>query len=338
MKNKASYDMVTALMKKRILFLSFIFVLFLLHFQATESKKHLVDRVVAVINNDVITQSEFDAIFRPIYEQMQSAYQGPDFDRQIQDVRLKLLNQMIEDRLVYQESKKMGIEVPDAEVNEEMKRFKKQFPDEATFMRGIEEEGIGIKQIEQRLRERIAIQNLHEGYIRAKVVVAPTAVEQYYKEHPNEFDEKEKVEVWIITFVKSEEASEKGTTDEAAKKRAQKTLRELKDGLDFTEAAKRYSEDTHAKEGGYLGFIEKGNLVANIEKIIFALPPGGLTDVLETERAYHIFKVGNKTPAKGKSFEEAKELIYELLYRKKAHERFLEWMEELKKKSFISIR
>jgi parvulin-like peptidyl-prolyl isomerase len=305
--------------------------------QAAQEER-LVDRVVAVVNNEVITQSEFDSVFRPVYQQIQQAYQGPDLDREAQDVRLKLLNQLIEDRLVFQEAKKLGVKVDDSEIQEELAAFKKQFKNEADFQEQIQMEGIKIKDIEERLRERLSIEKLHDAFIRGKVVVSPSEIEKYYKENPGEFAEKEKVEAWIITLPKNPDAISKGTMDEAAKKQAEKLAKILKKEANFEEIARKYSQDSHAKDGGHLGFIEKGSLVGNIEQALFSLPAGSVSDVLETEQAYHIFKVGQKSPPRQKTYEESKDQIREFIFRKKAHERFVQWMEELKKKSYISIR
>ena len=120
-------------MKRKAVFLFFVF--FFLRSSLYGESKQLVDRVCAVVNNEVITQSEFDMIFRPVYDQVTKAYQGADLQRELETVRLKLLNQMIEDRLVYQEAQKLGIKVSDSEIQEEIANFKKQFPDPATFER-----------------------------------------------------------------------------------------------------------------------------------------------------------------------------------------------------------
>lgn len=304
----------------------------------SEDKQYLLDRVVAVVNNEVVTQSEFDAIFRPIYEQVKRAYQGSDLNRELQDIRMKLLNQLIEDKLVAQEAKKLGIEVGESEIREEMANFKKQFGDEAAFLRKMEEEHVRLGDIEARFRERIAIEKLHQYLIRGRIVISPNEVEDYYRSHGEEFNDKEKIQLWAITFPKSNEATEKGMMDERAKKQAEQVLAGLKKGADFATLAKKYSQDAHAQEGGLIGFVARGDLVPNIEEVIFSLPAGGISDVLETERAYHLFKVGEKTAAKSRAFDEVRDEIHNLLFRQRAHERFMGWMEELKKKSYISIR
>ena len=101
---------------------------------------------------------------------------------------------------------------------------------------------------------------------------------------------------------------------------------------------KQYSQDGHASSGGYVGFVEQGDLVESMDEVIFSLLPGNISDVLESEQGYHLFKVGKRIPRKEKSFEEASEEIRDKVFRQKAHERFEQWMTDLKKRAFISIR
>ena len=300
--------------------------------------RQLVDRVAAVVNSEVITQSEFDTVFRPIYEQIKQAYQGSNLQGELEKVRLQLLNQVIEDRLVYQEAQKMGIVVTDDEIEQELSAFKSQFPDEATFEKELGRSGITISDLEKRIRERVAITRLHQHVIRGRTNVLPSEIEKYYADHPGEFAQKEQVKIWGMTLRKSDEAIQKGTTDETIRRRAGKFVAELKQGADFEEYAKKYSQDAQAQQGGLIGFVGKGDLVHNIDEAIFSLPENSISDVLETENAYHIFKIGEKKSAAAQTFEEAKDEIENKLFREKAHERFVAWMDELKKKSFISIR
>lgn len=315
-------------------------ILFLIGFipAVHAAEKQLVDRVMAVVNKEVITQSEFDAVFRPIYEEVRKAGEGQDLNREINELRLRLLNQMIEDRLVAQEAKKLGVEVSAEEVAGELQQLKSEFPDETAFYEQMKSEGIEIADIEQRFRERLAIEKFHEYIIRGKTAVSPEEVEQYYKDHPEEFDRKEQVKVSVITLRKSEEAVRKGVMDETAKAQAGRLLKDLKKGADFEALAKKYSQDTYARNGGMVGFLERGHTKGSLEEVLFSLSPGSISDVLETEEAYHIFKVHEKMEAKHQTFEEMRPQIHQFLFRKKAHERFMVWMEDLKKKSFISIR
>jgi len=325
-------------MKRKIILFLIFFVANIPFSQAANDKQLLVDRVLAVVNDQVITQSEFEVVYRPIYEQMRQAAQGPELAKELERVRIQLLNQMIEDKLVYMESQKMGIEVTDVEVQEEIDSFINQYPDKKEFEKQLAMDGITMTDLKKRFKERVAIQKLHEGFIRSQIAVTPQAVEEAYQKHQDEFNDKEKVEVWVLTINKNPGAIQSGTMDEVAKSKTMRMMQDLKAGTNFSSLAKQYSEDAHAEKEGYLGFVEKGSFVGKLDEVLFSLPQDSISDVLETENGYHIFKIGIKVPPRKKTFDEVKSEIRNQLYREKAHEKFVEWMTELKKKSYISIK
>jgi len=325
-------------MKKTSL-LIVLFTLFVLRApQAFADKELLVDRVVAIVNDEVITQSQFDVVFRPIYQQLIQTYQGDQLKKELQKTRIKFLSQLIEDKLVYSEAKALGIEASESEVRDEMGAFKKQFSDDKEFEKQLRMDGMTVTDIENRFRERIAIEKLHHFVIRKQVIVTPSEVEKYYQENAKEFIAPERIELWVITAPKDRGAVETGMMDEKAKSKAERLLQDLRSGADFETLASEYSEDSHAEKGGYIGIIGKGDLVKSIDDILFALSPNEISDVLETDIAYHIFKVGKKMEQDEKNFEEAKDQVREFLFRKKSHEKFVEWMDDLKERSYISIR
>ena len=337
MKSIKGCDIVQNSMKRLLLFLSIFFILFT-NRAFCENNRQLVDRVAAIVNGEAITQSEFDVVFRPIYEQIKQNYRGPNLERELETIRLKLLNQLIEDRLVYQEAQKLGITVSDAEVEEELQAFRSQFQSEDVFQKEMEASGVAMSEIERRIRERISISKLHQSVIHSKAMVSPAEAEQYYQAHPEEFVQKEEAELWSLTIRKGDEAIKKGIMDESAKKKAESLVKQLKQGANFEKLAKENSKDSRASQGGSMGFVRRGMMTSNIDKVVFSLPEGSLSDILETEEAYHIFKIGKKHKASKKTFEEVKDEVTEKLFRTKAHERFASWMEDLKKRSYISIR
>ncbi len=325
-------------MKKRCLFLIIFLFIFLSQLVGGQEDKHLVERVLAVVNNEVITQSEFDAVFRPIFEEINQKYQGADRNEQLQDVRIRLLNQMIEDRLVAIEAKRLGIEVSDAEVREEIDAFKSQFPDPAVFEEEMKKDGLTLSTIEKRFRERLAIEKLHQMVIRGQALVTPSEIEEYYKLHEKEFVTKPTMEAWIITVRKSDAAVRQGIADERAKSKIEGLRKELKTGKDFTALARAHSDDDRAEQGGFLGTVERGDLIEEFDAVLFSLGENRFSEIFETEISYHILKSGKSRPPKALGFEEVKDDIYDHLYRQKSHAKFVEWMDELKKKSHISVR
>jgi len=304
---------------------------------AADGEREVLDKVVAIVNDEVITQSELDQLLGPVYEQFRKVYTGSDFTRKIEEARYGLLMQLIEDRLVYQEAKRLGVEVTEEEINERMEGFKEKFKKEE-FERLLREQGLSLSKLKERYREQIAIRKLHQMEVRGKVIVTPLEVEDFYKQHKDEFSEEEKIRVRTITVRKNQDAIDEKIEDPEARRKADEILGRIYNGESFEELAKTVSEDTKAKEGGDLGFMTRGELLPSIEEVVFNLRIGDVSPVLGTDMGYHIFKIVERQEKKEKSFEDVEKGVHEILMRKKSQERFKEWIEELKTNAYISLR
>jgi len=323
-------------MKKPILFLllSMMLTMPLAH----AAQEELLDRVVAVVNDEVITQAELDTFLRPIYEQYSKEYSGQELVKAINDVRQKILSQMIEDKLVYQEAVLMGIEVKDEDVEKEFQAFKAKMDKPEDLDALLEREGLTMKALRERLKKQTMVRQLQDREIRSKVIVSPTEVEDYYKKNPDQFKIKERVRVKSLTIKKSEEAREKGLTDEKAKQRIELLAQKIRIYRNFDQIVKDFSEDSHAKQDGLGEWIERGAMIESVDDVIFKASIGEVTGVVETPIGYHIFRVEAREPEKTRYFEEVKDQIGGYLFQEKSNVRFREWMEEVKKAAYISIK
>ncbi len=303
-------------------------------FGATE----VLDKVVAVVNDEVITQSELDQFLAPIYDQYKSnnLSQG-ELASKMNEARQSLLNQLIEDKLVYQEAKRLGVQVTEEEVTARLNEFKEKFKSD-DFEKLLVSQGLTISKLRDRYREQLAIQKLHQHEVRSKVIVTPKDIEGYYRSHLDKFSKKESVRARTITIRKSEDPVKKKEEDAMAKASADEILRQLYGGANFEDLAKQYSQDTKAASGGELGIVERGDLVNPIDGVVFNLKPGEISPVLETDMGFHIFKIEEKNEQETKTMEAVRDQIQDLVFREKSHIRFKEWMEELKKNAYISIR
>ncbi len=322
-------------------FLVLIVFIFLGHTSQVYAEGQVLDRVVAVVNDDAITQSELDSYLRPLYLQMKTEYKGQDdlINRQINDARGKLLNQMIEDRLVYQKAKEMKIEVAETELDQEMASFKRRFKSDAEFEANMRQEGFSLRSVKDKLSRQIMIRRLHDREVRSHVIVSPMEVEAYYKEHAADFVQKTRVKTRSITVKKSEQAREKGLTDEDSKKRIDEIRQKvIAHPEQFPELAMKNSEDYQALKGGLGDWMEPGSMIPAIEEVIFSLKKGEVSPVIETPMGYHIFRIEDHQDGLTKKFEDVHGQIYDHIYREKAKKRFDEWMEELKREAYISLR
>jgi len=295
-----------------------------------------VDRIVAVVNDEPITQSELDSLLVPIYEQYRQAYSGEEFMRKMAEARTNLLNQLIEDRLVAQEAERLGVVVTNEEIEAQINEVKTKFGSDAEFNDFLDEQKVSLAKLRKRYKEQIAIRKLHQYEIHQKIVVSPKEIEDYYNEHLSEFTDKEKLKVKTI-MLRKKEKDEDGT-DPLVRESIDKITEELKTGADFAGLAKQHSEETHAEEGGELGFIESGELIASFDEVLFSLPVGSLSPVLETEIGYHLFLIEAKQEKKVKPLAEIKDEIENILFRTKSKVRFEEWMTDLKDNAYISIK
>jgi len=188
--------------------------------------------------------------------------------------------------------------------------------------RGLEQDKDVLEQIKN-TTEQILVQSLIEKEIIGKVKVEDQEALTYYEENKDNFITKEQVYLYNI-LVETEEV-------------AKDILEKLKAGGDFIELAKEKSTGPSAAEGGDLGYISKGDLIPEIENVVFALEIGSISDIIKSQYGFHILKVTDKKPEVLKTFEEVKEEITPTLLSTKQKEAFDNLLEELKSQVTIEI-
>ena len=303
-----------------------------------EAKQELLDRVVAVVNDDIITQSELDGLLRPLYEQYMRDYSGQTVMKMLAEAQDKLLSQLIEDRLVHQEALNKKLDISETEIEREMIAFRQRFGSEAKLEEALRSENISIKDLQDKLKKQALVRKLHEIEVRSKVVVSPREVEEYFAAHQSEFAAPEQIRITSLTIKKSDESRAKGITDEDAQGRLRALQERAKKGEDFNKLIEESSEDKHADQGGKGNWILRGQMIPAVDEIIFATPEGQMTDVIETPIGYHLFKVVEKQLPVQKTFEQSRDQIYDILFQKKSEERFTRWIEDLRKSAYISVK
>ena len=321
---------------KKVLTITALSLFFSLSHVLAETQ--LLDQVVAVVNEEAITQSELDMLLRPIYEHYKGEYQGQHLFRKLTEARQKLLNQLIEDRLVYQEAKKEKIEVDEIDIDHQVDQFKKQFPTQKEWEEALHKQGMTLGFVRDRFRRQTMVRNLHDREIRSKVVVSPLEIEHYYREHPEEFSKQDRLKVRSITLKKNDDVRAQGLKDEEAWKNIQDFRKKIVEGADFGELAKQFSQDSHASKNGLGDWVEKGDMIPEIDDVIFKLKVGQVSEVIETSMGYHLFLLIERKEGHKRTFEEARDEIHNKLFQQKMEERFNQWMEELKQTAYISIR
>jgi len=198
-------------------------------------------------------------------------------------------------------------------------------------------QGLTYAQYHDKLQEQLEKLKLISMEVRSKIQVGESEMREYYDANQSKYREEDTFRARHIFFKTGEKAS--AADIKRAMTMALLVLSESKNGKDFSELARTYSEDPAArKDGGDLGRFKKGDMQPELEQAIMALKPGEVSELISTPLGLHLIKLEERIPGKLKPFESVKNEIEEQLYRKKSDERFSQWAKELRTKASIDIR
>jgi peptidyl-prolyl cis-trans isomerase C len=284
--------------------------------------------------------------------------QTPD---RLKELKEKLLEQMIDDKLLKQEAKKQKVRVSKRDVEEGIKQVRSRFATEAEFQMELKKEGITEEDFEKRIKEQLMVMKLTEQEIKAKIDPPTEEETKHLYDQINKkiagknlgLPEDEEEDMGKIAQLFKRASSEqvrashiliqldKNATmreKSAALKKIREVKKKLDDGASFRAMVKEYSEDPGSvNRGGDLGYFAKGDMVPEFEKAAFSLPVGGVSNPVLTDFGYHIIKVDEKRASQKFAFEDAKNDLEQFLYQKKAQKKYEKWLKELRSKATIKM-
>jgi len=315
----------------KAIFLTIILLLFLIQ----PSFAQTIDKIVAIVNDEVITQTDLDRVLATIETEYRTIYpDSQEFAQKLKLAKENIVNQMLEEKLVLCEAKKLNIKSNESRIDAQIEQIKENFAGEEEFERALEVQGLTRKDLRDRFRDQEIMKKAVDYFVRSKINIDPIEIKDFFKSQKAEFAQPERAHLKsILIRVDSPDDEYK------ALRSAKRVLVRLRKGDNFEELAKSYSQGASAGEGGDSGFfVEKGELIKEIDEAVFSLNSGEFTDVIKTNQGYRIFKVVEKKPAKPLTFSEAQDVIRQMLYRKKFTEAFKEWIEKLKENAYIMIK
>ena len=293
----------------------------------------VVDKTVATVDGDVILMSEYERRAKPLIEEYEKFLTGPDKEIRIKEFKEKILDQMIDEKVLIHEAKKKNMRVTGKEIQDGIEEIKKRFPTEEEYNQELARQGLVGKKFEEQVKEQLMVIKLIDQEVKAKVV-PPTdsEIEDFYKQNESEMVEPEQVRVRHILIKVGE-----NTDKNQALKKIRDILKETKEGkTSFAELAKKYSEDASAPRGGDIGFFIRGQMVRKFEEVAFALNVGQISDVVETEYGYHIIQCIEKKAAEKKSLEEIRDYLHNFVFQKRMEEHYEKWLRRLRDTASIT--
>jgi peptidyl-prolyl cis-trans isomerase C len=245
------------------------------------------------------------------------------------------LEQLVSAELLYQAAAKLEIKDLDKKIDAKLEQGKSRFKDDKDFKKAIKDLEMDEKDLREYTRRDLLISSFVESAFISKTVVSEADVRSFYDKNQDKFKQSESVKASHILIG----VDAKATIDEKTKARekAEKLKKELAGGADFAALAKGNSTCPSSQQGGDLGFFGKGQMVPAFEKAAFALKPGEVSDVVETQFGYHIIKLTEKKAAATTDFKDVKAKIEEFLKGQKVNESIQKYLEETKKTAKIEL-
>ncbi len=285
-----------------------------------------VDRVLAVVNGEVVTLSDYGRFVA-----------RTDQTAEKEKVSEQYLKTLIEERLILQEAKRKGYDATEEEVSQSIVSFLEQAGiQEKEFQKKIAAENLSMSDYRSLLKENIISLKCIEKEVNAKVVVSSSDLSRYYEKQRTRFRESpEKVLVMAIVMKLSNTPSLTEITD--LKIRSLKVYSEIKNGESFERQVHKYADESVKRLGGVLGEFEKGAMISVLDEKIFSMKEGEVSEPIWTKDGVYILKIAKRTEVVYTPLEKVKDELYAKAYEEKREDVFNVWMKKLWERSSIKI-
>lgn len=303
---------------------------------AIAGTEELIDRIVAVVNNEVITLSDLNKVVALMFAGVDKNQSFTEEQRA--EIQQKALEQLIEKKLIEQKAREFDIKVSDKEVNRAIEDVLKRNNINLEQLEALlKKDGSSLEEYRKMLRSEILQSKVIGREVRSKVTITDKDIQEYYEKNGKQQEKPgEKVRIQQIFFATPPDMMPKQV--EKLSSQLEEIRAKILGGEDFGQMAVKFSQDPSAKEGGDLGYFGRGELLPIIENAAFSLQLGEVSQVLRTPAGLHLIKVIDKKGADEQSgIYSTREEIEESLYRREVDALFMKWMEELKKKAYIKI-
>lgn len=326
--------------------LPFILASLLLYFSmaAPSHGEHIVDRVVAVVNDEVITLSELDRVGREFYNRVKAKAPEPERDRALEQAREEVLSGLIDKTIVRQQAEKLSITVAEEEIDGAVDQILAR--NNATiddFKRELATMNITEQEYRDNIRDQILQSKLVSFEVRSRIVVIEDDIREYYQQEYTQEKGESGYHILQMGFTWRNSISlEKAGFDtrEEARTQAEEIRARVLNGESFKGLAQSYSNLPSAADGGDIGIFQKDELAGDMKDVILAMKPGEISPIVESGNVFQFFKLLSvrdgdivvKAP-----YESVRDEIRDILYRQEMEKQYRNWVKSLREEAYIKI-
>lgn len=304
-----------------------------------QEKGGVIEEIVARVNNEIITRSELERAQNTLADDAKQ-----DCPRctpeQLQNIVVEreknVLRDLIDQSLLIQRAKDMGISVETELVKrlDEIRQTNK-FPDMDEFERRVTAQGTSWEDFKSQIRNNLLTQRVIGQEVSRSISIGREEVEKYYNEHKKEFVRPEQVALREM-FVSTEGKKETEIPD--LEKKAKGLLDRVKNGEDFGELAKRFSDGSTAKTGGFLGLFKRGELSKELEDTAFKMKKNDLTDVIQTKQGFLVLQILEHYDEGEQAMAKVENEIMDRLYQQRMEPAYREYLKTLRQESYVIVK
>ncbi|TKB06621.1 SurA N-terminal domain-containing protein [Desulforhopalus sp. IMCC35007] len=322
------------------LFMRYLTVTLLLLLQTTFVAAEMVDKVVAVVNDDIITLSELEAETSSIYKVLSKSNSAENLSGTLEEARQLALDKMIDRTLMEQKAKQYNLTVSKEEIDAAYDHMRSNMSlSDSEFRQKLETSGMTAEEYRSKLHDNILQSKILSVDVRSKIVVTDEMILEYYDQHYTSRVSEGDYYLLQIGFSWNNTNSE---DLEASKSRAMKLAQRVhklaEEGQDFKALAKKFSDLPSATDGGDIGIFTLDEMAEAMRSAVKDLKPGELSPIVEIQSGYQFFKLlsgDSDAIVVTSSYEKNKEEIREKLYETKMQEAYQDWVKKLKESAYI---
>jgi peptidyl-prolyl cis-trans isomerase SurA len=312
---------------------------------ATHLHAELVDRVVAVVNDEIITLSELDKEGQTIFRKIAATTPAAQLESKLTEARAEILDTLIDKRLISQKAAAQNITVSDAEVSSALDNvLKRTRMTREQLLEKLKESGVNEDIYKSTLKSQILQNKLVGADVQSKIVVTEEMVRDHYD--TNYTSSIEQGAYYLLQMGFSWDDPQGRSLSQAAmyankidaEKRAERVHSLAKTGQDFGTLARKFSDMPSKEDGGDIGTFELDDMAEYMQKAVAGLQPGDISEVIETPIGFQFFKLlsaGNDAIVRTSPYEKVKDDIKQELMDKELQKAYAQWVKELKEQAYI---
>ncbi len=299
-----------------------------------------VEEIIARVNNEIITRSEYEKSRQSAEEGAREDCQGKctpeQLKAEIEQRQKTSLRDLIDQSLLVQRAKDMGVSVePELIKRLDAIRIQNKIESMEELEKAVTSQGLNWEDFKNNIRNTLLTQRVVSSEVGSHITISDEEVSKYYEAHKKEYVRQEQVALREI------EVSTQGKKPEEIpdlKKKAETTLQRIKDGEDFGEMAKRFSDSNTKTQGGFLGLYKRGELSKELEDKVFNMKKNELTEVTETKQGFLILQVLEHYDEGEQSLAKVKNEIMDKLYGARMEPAMREYLKTLREQSVVVIK